>query len=56
MLTGRCYMSLVFRTARILWLKRTVKWWAVRPALAPAGVPLLVSQPAPIYRGFLPTW
>jgi hypothetical protein len=30
-------MSLAFRTARIFWLKRTVKWSAVRPAPAPAG-------------------
>jgi len=47
MLTGR-YMQLAFRTARTFWLKRTVKWSAVRPAPAPAGVPLLVSR-------FLPT-
>ena len=46
-ITGR-YMSLAFRTARTFWLKRTVKWSAVRPAPAPAGDPLLVSR-------FLPT-
>jgi len=32
-------MSLAFRTARTFWLKRTVKWSAVRPAPAAAGVP-----------------
>jgi len=37
-------MSLAFRTARIFWLKRTVKWPAVRPAPAPAGDSLLVSR------------
>ena len=36
MVTGR-YMQLSFRTARILWLKRTVKWPAVRAAPATAG-------------------
>jgi len=36
MLTGR-YMQLALRTARISWLKRTVKWLAVRPAPAAAG-------------------
>ena len=41
-------MQLAFRTARIFWLKRTVKWSAVRPAPAPAGDSLLVSR-------FLPT-
>ena len=30
-ITGR-YMSLALRTARIFWLKRIVKWSAVRPA------------------------
>jgi len=30
-------MSLAFRTARTFWLKRTVKWSAVRPAPAPTG-------------------
>jgi len=30
-------MSLPLRTARTFWLKRTVKWSAVRPAPAPAG-------------------
>jgi len=30
-------MQLALRTARIFWLKRTVKWSAVRPAPAPAG-------------------
>ena len=48
-------MSLALRTARTFWLKRKVRWSAVRPALAPAGDSLLMSQPAPIYRGFLPT-
>ena len=37
-LTGR-YMSLALRTARIFWLKRTVKWSAVRSAPAPPGTP-----------------
>ena len=37
-------MSLALRTARTLWLKRTVKWTAVRPAPAPAGGSLLVSR------------
>ena len=37
-------MSLPLRTARIFWLKRTVKWTAVRPAPAPAGHSLLVSR------------
>jgi len=46
-ITGR-YMQLALRTARIFWLKRTVKWLAVRPAPAPAGVSPLVSR-------FLPT-
>ena len=46
-LTGR-YMSLPLRTARTFWLKRTVKWSAVRPTPAPTGDPLLVSR-------FLPT-
>jgi len=41
-------MSLPLRTARTFWLKRTVKWSAVRPAPAPAGDSLLVSR-------FLPT-
>ena len=41
-------MSLALRTARTFWLKRTVKWSAVRPAPAPAGDSLLVSR-------FLPT-
>ena len=41
-------MQLALRTARIFWLKRTVKWLAVRPAPAPAGDPLVVSR-------FLPT-
>jgi len=41
-------MQLALRTARIFWLKRTVKWSAVRPAPAPAGDPLPVSR-------FLPT-
>ena len=41
-------MSLALRTARIFWLKKIVKWSAVRPAPAPAGDPLLVSR-------FLPT-
>ena len=48
-------MSLAGRTASIFWLKWNAKWSAVRPAPAPAGDPLLMSQPAPIYRGFLPT-
>ena len=51
MLTGR-YMSLAFRTARTFWLKRTVRWSAVRPAPAPAGDSLLVSQRAPRFQGF----
>ena len=38
MLTGR-YMSLALRTARIFWLKRIVKWPAVRPAPLPPGTP-----------------
>src|SRR5690606_32649748 len=37
-------MSLALRTARTFWLKRTVKWSAVRPAPAHAGDPLLVSR------------
>jgi len=41
-------MQLAPRTARIFWLKRTVKWTAVRPAPAPAGDSLVVSR-------FLPT-
>jgi hypothetical protein len=41
-------MQLPFRTARILRLKRTIKWPAVRPVPAPAGDSLLVSR-------FLPT-
>ena len=46
-ITGR-YMQLALRTARTFWLKRTVKWLAVRPAPAPAGDSLKVSR-------FLPT-
>ena len=46
-ITGR-YMSLALRTARIFWLKRIVKWSAVRPAPATAGDSLMVSR-------FLPT-
>jgi len=38
------YMLLSFRTARFIWLKRTVLWTAVRSAPALAGVPLLVSR------------
>ena len=30
-------MSLAFRTARIFWQKKNVKWSAVRPVPAPAG-------------------
>ena len=41
-------MQLPLRTARTFWLKKIAKWLAVRPAPAPAGVPLLVSR-------FLPT-
>jgi len=41
-------MQLALRTARAFWLKKIVKWSAVRPAPAPAGVSLLVSR-------FLPT-
>jgi len=41
-------MSLALRTARTFWLKRNVKWSAVRPAPAPAGDPHKVSR-------FLPT-
>jgi hypothetical protein len=41
-------MSLAFRTARAFWLKKSVKWSAVRPAPAPAGDSLMVSR-------FLPT-
>jgi hypothetical protein len=41
-------MSLALRTARAFWLKRNVKWLAVRPGPAPAGHSLLVSR-------FLPT-
>jgi hypothetical protein len=40
--TGR-YMSLAFRTARIFWLKSTIKWSAVRPAPAPPGAPAGVT-------------
>ena len=32
-------MQLALRTARTFWLKKTVKWSAVRPAPAPAGDP-----------------
>ncbi len=32
-------MQLALRTARTFWLKRTVRWSAVRPAPAPAGGP-----------------
>ncbi len=41
-------MQLPLRTARIFWLKKIVKWSAVRPAPAPAGDTLLASR-------FLPT-
>ena len=41
-------MSLAFRTTRTFWLKKNVKWSAVRPAPAAAGDSLLVSR-------FLPT-
>ena len=36
-------MSLPFRTARIFWLKRTVKWLAVRAAPGTAGFGTLLD-------------
>ena len=48
-------MQLPLRGATICWRRRTVLWLAPRPTTPPAGDSLLVSQPAPTCRGFLPT-